>query len=138
MKRVDVVYVVLNDDHENVLMVKNRGKNGSYFTLPGGAVEQGETLAEAAEREVKEETGYEVKVGNILCVTEAFFDEPNHHAVFFTFSGEIKGGDIDLSNPEEIESVEWQSLKEAEKHALVVKQEGLLKEMKTVPYLLRR
>jgi ADP-ribose pyrophosphatase YjhB (NUDIX family) len=61
MKRVDVTYVLLFDDQgENVLMVKNKGENSSYYTLPGGAVEPGETLEEAAIREVKEETGLDV------------------------------------------------------------------------------
>ena len=59
MKRVDVAYVLLYDEQENkVLMVKNKGEQSSYYTLPGGAVEPGETLVEGAIREVKEETGF--------------------------------------------------------------------------------
>lgn len=62
MKRVDVTYVLLFDEQEkNVLMVKNKGDNFSYYTLPGGAVEPEETLEEAAIREVKEETGFRCK-----------------------------------------------------------------------------
>ena len=39
MKRVDVAYVLLFDEvSEKILMVSNTGINGSYFTLPGGAV----------------------------------------------------------------------------------------------------
>lgn len=34
-------------------MVKTKGENGSYYTLPGGAVKLGETLEEAVIREVK-------------------------------------------------------------------------------------
>lgn len=53
MKRVDVAYVLLFDEQEkNVLMVKNKGMKSSYYTLPGGTVERGETLEEAAIREV--------------------------------------------------------------------------------------
>lgn len=45
MKKVAVTYVLFYDEfREKVLMVKNIGENGSYFTLPGGAVEAGETL----------------------------------------------------------------------------------------------
>ncbi|MBW7459726.1 NUDIX hydrolase, partial [Paenibacillus sepulcri] len=45
MKRVHVAYVLLYDEiGENILMVKNKGDKASYYTLPGGAVEQGETL----------------------------------------------------------------------------------------------
>nr|WP_244520335.1 NUDIX hydrolase [Fictibacillus solisalsi] len=65
MKRVDVVYVLLFDEmSETILMVKNYGDKSSYYTLPGGAAEDGETLKEAAIREVKEETGLEIDVQN--------------------------------------------------------------------------
>lgn len=43
-------------------MVKNKGMKSSYYTLPGGRVERGETLEEAAIRAVKEETGLEVEL----------------------------------------------------------------------------
>ena len=44
MKRVDVVYVLMFESKkENILMVKNNALDSSYYTLPGGAVETGET-----------------------------------------------------------------------------------------------
>ncbi|MYL73108.1 NUDIX domain-containing protein [Halobacillus litoralis] len=137
MKRVDVAYVLLTDaKSEKVLMVKNAGKNSSYYTLPGGAVEYGETLQEAAMREVKEETGLEVKVDGIFSVMEAFFEERNHHAVFFTFSGNIVGGEINISFPEEIEEVTWMDLDLAEKFLhLPMEVRDILN--KSAPYILR-
>jgi 8-oxo-dGTP pyrophosphatase MutT (NUDIX family) len=40
-----------------VLLVRYRGGSGTYVVAPGGAIEDGESLAGAAEREVEEETG---------------------------------------------------------------------------------
>ncbi|MUK88651.1 NUDIX domain-containing protein [Ornithinibacillus sp. L9] len=139
MKRVDVAYVLLFDEkNEKVLMVKNRGQNSSYYTLPGGAVECGETIEEAAIREVKEETGLDVKLGGIFTVSEAFFEERGHHAIVFTFNGEIIGGEISISFPEEIEKVTWMEADLAENHIHIPKElKGLIKKKSTVPYIFR-
>ena len=139
MKRVDVAYVLLFDeDEQSVLLVKNKGDGPSYYTLPGGAVEQGETLQEAAIREVKEETGLEVKLDGIFTVSEAFFEERGHHAIFFTFIGRIIGGEITILFPEEIEEVTWISLDLAERYVHISSGfEGLINRETTVPYILR-
>ncbi|KGX87101.1 NUDIX hydrolase [Pontibacillus marinus] len=137
MKRVDVAYVILFDESEQkVLMVKNSGSPTSYYTLPGGAVEKGETLQDAAIREVKEETGLDVEVEGMFSVSEAFFEDRGHHAIFFTFIGEIIGGEISITYPEEIEEVVWMDAQEAEKHMRIPSDlEGLLFKRDSVPYM---
>ncbi|WP_078433731.1 NUDIX hydrolase [Metabacillus halosaccharovorans] len=138
MKRVDVTYVLLFDEQEkNVLMVKNKGDHFSYYTLPGGAVEPEETLAEAAIREVKEETGLDVEIDGVFSVSEAFFEERGHHAIFFTFRGKIIGGDINISMPDEIEEITWMDSQEAEEYIHITNSKGLIKSKSSVPYLLR-
>ncbi|MGP4072877.1 NUDIX hydrolase [Piscibacillus sp. B03] len=139
MKRVDVVYVLLFDENnENVLMVKNKGIKESYYTLPGGAVEQGQTLKEAAIREVKEETGLDVKVDGIFTVSEAFFKQKGHHAIFFTFFGEIVGGEINILYPEEIEEVIWME-KDLAEDSLHNPEElkGVINNNPSTPYIFR-
>jgi len=138
MKRVDVTYVLLFDEnHQKVLMVKNKGENSSYYTLPGGAVEDGETLEEAAVREVKEETGVDIEIDGLFTVNEAFFEDRGHHAIFFTFTGKIVGGEIEISFPDEIEEVTWMEADEAEQYMyLPNEQKGLIKANTTIPYIL--
>lgn len=139
MKRVDVTYVLLFDEfEENVLMVKNKGEKASYYTLPGGAVEQGETLEEAAIREVKEETGLDVEIDGVFSVSEASFEDRGHHAIFFTFRGKIIGGEINISMPEEIEEITWMNSQKAEEYIHITSDTtGLIKSKSLVPYLLR-
>ena len=61
--------VVLNGRQEVLLVHHNRSRRGSedrFWVLPGGDIEPGETSAQAAVREVREETGVEVEILRFL------------------------------------------------------------------------
>jgi len=58
------------------------------WTVPGGRVEGGETLAAAVEREVAEETGLEVSCGPLVGWAERI--GPDHHFVILDFRAELR------------------------------------------------
>lgn len=69
----------------------------------GGAVEEGEDSAEAAVREVREETGLDIDVGRLVWhVEEVSADRGQRFVNFFT--GRIKGGTLALGEDPEFDS----------------------------------
>jgi len=62
--------IVINDNK----IVLNEFGDGVYFNIPGGGVEPGETVKDAVVREIQEETGLDVTVGDLMFVLEY---EPN-------------------------------------------------------------
>ena len=77
-------------NNEKVLLVK-RGKEPGYgkWSIPGGAVELGETLKESLLREVKEETGLEVEIGGMVevldWVSRDAYDRIKYHYVLVDY-----------------------------------------------------
>lgn len=65
MEEAKVVYALIKNKYNQILMVDNHEGHG---LLPGGKVEWDETLIDATIREVYEETGFEVEIGNLLSV----------------------------------------------------------------------
>lgn len=85
------VGAIVFDDAGRVLLVE-RGKAPSQglWSIPGGRLEPGETLAQAVAREVHEETGLIVEVGTLACVLERLGDD--YHFVLLDYFARITGG----------------------------------------------
>ncbi len=77
------VGAVVVDAEELLLVRRARPPAAGTWSVPGGRVEAGETLAEAVVRELAEETGLEGACGELVGWTELLDDE--HHAVVLDF-----------------------------------------------------
>ena len=68
--RLSVSAVVYRPESEREILLMKRSDN-ALWGLPGGYVEPGESVEVATEREVREETGYEIDVGRLVGVHTA-------------------------------------------------------------------
>jgi 8-oxo-dGTP diphosphatase len=80
-------------DGPRVLVVKRgRPPGEGLWSVPGGRLEAGETLAQGVAREVREETGLTVEVGPFVCVIERF--GADFHFVILDYLARVVGGTL--------------------------------------------
>ncbi len=100
--------VLVQESDGRVLLLK-RTDNG-LWTIPTGAVKKNETVAQAAVRECKEETGLEVRLTGLVGV----FSDPRHiiqykkevrQPINICFRAQVAGGEI--ATTKEADAVEW-------------------------------
>ncbi len=81
-----------------ILLVKRGNEpNRNMWSIPGGIVKVGESLIEALKREVEEEVGLKVEVGDVACVSEEIIEEDGRirfHYVIIDFFADVVGGEL--------------------------------------------
>ncbi|MEC0238437.1 NUDIX domain-containing protein [Paenibacillus dokdonensis] len=97
-KRMGAAAVIFDSEGQVLLVRHSYGKNN--WELPGGKSEKDESAQETAQREVMEETGLEVNVGQL---TGVYYD-PNYDMHHFVFIAAINPGqEAKPSSPEILE-----------------------------------
>lgn len=117
---VPAAVAFVQDDQDRVLLVQ-RSDNG-LWALPGGTQDVGERIETTAEREVLEETGYRVRVVDLIGI----YSDPNHVIAYddgevrqqfaISFRAELVGGA--LAKSPETPDVEWVAPDDLDAHPM--------------------
>ena len=91
-RHVVVVLVFIRQD-DRILLVRQDYGSG-YWSLPGGSMEHGESIEEAAIREVKEETSLDVQITRVV----GLYAKPEEEAIAITLEAEVTGGTLQADN----------------------------------------
>jgi ADP-ribose pyrophosphatase YjhB (NUDIX family) len=118
---VPAASAIVTNERREILM--QRRVDNNFWALPGGTMDFGETIVQTAEREVREETGLDVRVDGII----GTFSDPRHLIEYsdgevrqqfnICFHAILLGGELRSSN--ESKEVRWiaqEQLKDLEIH----------------------
>lgn len=114
---VGVGAAIFNDQGKILLSLRGplaKNERGKW-EIAGGSVEFGETCAQAIKREVREELGVEIEVGELLQLCDHILPDEGQHWLSPTYLCTIVSGVPENKEPGKCDRIEWFSIEEAEK-----------------------
>ncbi|NCO04846.1 MAG: NUDIX domain-containing protein [Candidatus Magasanikbacteria bacterium] len=107
--------VVIHNSQGDIFMARCP-KWSNYWTIPGGGLEYGETIADCAKREAKEETGLDITDIHFDKTVEAIFPEKckeKKHFIFLNIFARVIDDTQPVTLNDEFEEYEWLTPEEA-------------------------
>jgi ADP-ribose pyrophosphatase YjhB (NUDIX family) len=120
------VGVAVIDEGRLLVVRKAQGPWEDHWAVPGGRIELGETMADAARREVREETGLEVRLGPVVWTGEVIGPgtPPDWHFTLVDFVGFPIGGRLQAGD--DAAEARWVTPQEAAELMLIPTMPGLI------------
>ncbi len=101
------VGVHIIDSQGRVLMAKRKGSHGAgQWAIPGGHIEAGEAIFDAAVREIREEIGIELEDLKFVGVTFDHFPKSGKSYFDYHLTARIKSGTPKIMEPDKVDS-DW-------------------------------
>ncbi len=102
---------IIIEKENKLLLIRRKNEPYKYCkAIPGGFVNEGERVEDAAMREIHEETNLEIEPTDILGVYSAPHRDPRGHVISVVFVGKIINGELKAGD--DAEDFEWLSVKD--------------------------
>ncbi|MDQ3871989.1 MAG: NUDIX hydrolase [Thermoproteota archaeon] len=112
------VDVIVQRESKVLMVRRKKDPFKDHLSLPGGFVEEGETVEEAMRREAMEETALEVEPIDILGVYSEPGRDPRKHILTVVFIGIIIGESGTGRAGDDAASIEWIELTDIERQGI--------------------
>lgn len=123
--------IIQKESH--ILLVKRKNEPfKDYFALPGGFVNEGERVEDAARRETREETSLDVELVDILGVYSDPNRDPRGHIMSTVFIGKISNSNekTEALAHDDAAAIDWINLEEVEKISLAFDHKNIISDYK--------
>ncbi len=118
--------VLVEKDGKFLLAERNKKNYYKYWVIPGGGVKFGETIRDAAIREIKEETNLDVNIIKLIGYKEVINVPGDYHSVVFFYLAKPKH--INIKAKEDVAKARFFSLEDIKKLKIAESAEWALRE----------
>jgi 8-oxo-dGTP diphosphatase len=108
--RIRVAGILVKDG--KILLVRHEKNDKSYWLLPGGGVEFGETVEEGLAREFREEVGLKVRVGKLVLVQDSIPPDLHRQVLNLYFLVQAEEGPLRVTPDAVLRDAAFYSLEE--------------------------
>lgn len=129
---IPTVDTIIQDDSKVLFIKRVKDPFKGKMVFPGGFIKMGETVEEAAKREVKEETSLDIELDHILGVYSDPARDPRGHIMSTVFVGKISSNS---NNKEPVagdgaSAVKWISIEDIEQEDFGFDHKKIMKDFK--------
>ena len=94
---------VVHDPARGIVLIR-RARPPLGYALPGGFIDEGEQAEQAARRELREETGLDVRLTGVLGVYSRPSRDPRFHTLSVVFVGDAEPGSVPAAGDDAAEA----------------------------------
>jgi ADP-ribose pyrophosphatase YjhB (NUDIX family) len=103
----------INENAELLMVLQGTSDEEKTWSVPTGGREGNESFKECCRREVEEETGYTVEVGDEIQIKSGNYEECNFSYEVHYFHVTLAGGERKIQDPDQlIFDIDWKSVEE--------------------------
>ena len=119
--------VVVERNGKILLGERSKENMKGFWIIPGGGVKYGETIKEAAVREIKEETNLDIEIIKLIGYKEIVNLPAKYHTIVFYHLAKPKNQEFELKPNDDVSDLGFFSIEEIKKMKILDSVEWILK-----------